>query len=605
MLDECKGDKLEEVLAVFSNVVLQKRVREEEASQYEPIALRLALEKFSYNEERTGLSALILAHRASLNRHLREKEEAKARYKDFSELLSLSQRRVTRRSEQLKEAASSRGPRAHISPEEVETLQDRVQTNWSGNDEWLASLLHGDGTGAKGGLLSTPFEKVWDSVEGVGVGELEAKENSGLLQQLESRVRNQEERLARWQAFGEKLSKGNTKSRSQEQEFASLKKNKIDLGFTVHEGLQVNKANTDEALKPTRTTRLPDYVRLVEKMQAELANVGKIKPQERRERPKSIVSETSEPDPTPSPVPSAAHSPEPSKQATETAEEDWSSVSSETELSPLNSNATKSIPQTPASDPPTVHQEHVKRPNISSAPYERSRKGTQPRQVKEPENSHFDEPYETVTKTSVPLKPAAGPSNPTRRLEPPPPLPTESEILADDILNSMTAASPSPKKVRQTLSLAERTRVSMARVSFAPADLEHELEESHGTANLALRPAATKPATTTTPEADDKYAGLIERTRKSMVNFEDVQKKVQIERRKSYRDAKKKQRESSFFPKVEEEPVVTPSIETAELFEGDADYESVFMSRPKIKTSPATSPVKNWDREDEYGQESS
>ena len=86
----------------------------------------------------------------------------------------------------------------------------------------------------------------------------------------------------------------------------------------------------------------------------------------------------------------------------------------------------------------------------------------------------------------------------------------------------------------------------------------------------------------------DLHAGLIERTRISMAGFEAAQKRAQIERRKSVKDAKKKQRESTFFPKVEEE-VNTSAIE---LIEGDPDYESVFKSRPKIATSPAISPTR-------------
>jgi hypothetical protein len=83
-----------------------------------------------------------------------------------------------------------------------------------------------------------------------------------------------------------------------------------------------------------------------------------------------------------------------------------------------------------------------------------------------------------------------------------------------------------------------------------------------------------------------------------MAGFEAAQKKAQIERRKSVKDAKKKQRESNYFPKVEEE-VVTPDASAIELIEGDPDYESVFKSRPRIKTSPAVSPTRVLEDEDE------
>lgn len=83
-----------------------------------------------------------------------------------------------------------------------------------------------------------------------------------------------------------------------------------------------------------------------------------------------------------------------------------------------------------------------------------------------------------------------------------------------------------------------------------------------------------------------------------MAGFEAAQKKAQLERRRSVKDAKKKQRESSYFPKVEEEVVEVAKVE---LMEGDPDYESVFKSRPRIKTSPAVSPRRGvMDEEEEY-----
>ena len=103
MLDECKGDRLEEVLAVFSNAVL-KKVLQIQGASYEALAQQLALENFSYSGERTILSALIVAHKASLSKHLRGKEDTRARYHDFSDLLNLNDRRIARRHEQLKQA---------------------------------------------------------------------------------------------------------------------------------------------------------------------------------------------------------------------------------------------------------------------------------------------------------------------------------------------------------------------------------------------------------------------------------------------------------------------------------------------------------------------
>jgi hypothetical protein len=73
MLDECKGERLEEVLAVFSNVVL-KKVLQEDGTEFDAIAKQLAFENLSYTGERTVLSSLIAAHKASLSNHLRKEQ---------------------------------------------------------------------------------------------------------------------------------------------------------------------------------------------------------------------------------------------------------------------------------------------------------------------------------------------------------------------------------------------------------------------------------------------------------------------------------------------------------------------------------------------------
>lgn len=240
MLDECKGERLEEVLAVFSNVVL-KKVLLEGGLELEAIAKELAFENFSYSGERTLLSTLILAHKASLGKHLHEKGETRARYQDFSDLLKLNERRITRRHEQLKEVLKERASYDQISPNEVGDLQDQVQKNWSGNEQWLGTVLYGDSRVGEDGLLATRFDKVWKNVESGSIGDLESKERVGLLEQLDARVKDQENRLARWQDFSKTLSKNTTVSLSK-KELPTAGPKKIDLGFNRHESLQIGRS---------------------------------------------------------------------------------------------------------------------------------------------------------------------------------------------------------------------------------------------------------------------------------------------------------------------------------------------------------------------------
>jgi hypothetical protein len=132
-------------------------------------------------------------------------------------------------------------------------------------------------------------------------------------------------------------------------------------------------------------------------------------------------------------------------------DEEWSSASaSETEKpSPrFTSLASKSISRTPPSEPEVA---------AAASPVEHitEKEAIEPKEEEAPRRSMMPPPSRKERSPS-PLPPTRTPS-PQR-----PPKATESD-LADEILNSMSAASPSPKKTRHTLSLAERTRLSMSR----------------------------------------------------------------------------------------------------------------------------------------------
>jgi hypothetical protein len=192
---------------------------------------------------------------------------------------------------------------------------------------------------------------------------------------------------------------------------------------------------------------------------------------------------------------------------------------------------------------------------------------------------------------TVKLDPFLPPDEDLDEIEPPP---SPTQNMADHILESMDMGSPSPigrPKQRPTLSLAQRTRLSMAGNHSPFLDEEPE---------LPLRPATTNkygPTPPSEPESsktvDAEAMDLVGRTRLSMAGFEKAQKKAQLERRKSLRRSKVLPRkEGSYFPTLEEEKEHT---ELAEELIMEEDMEAVFKSRPKIKASPLASPTRQWD----------
>jgi hypothetical protein len=99
------------------------------------------------------------------------------------------------------------------------------------------------------------------------------------------------------------------------------------------------------------------------------------------------------------------------------------------------------------------------------------------------------------------------------------------------------------------------------------------------------------------------YEDLMSRTRRSMAGSEAARQKAQLERRRSLRRAREapktpaQKRGSGYFPAVDEAGEGNSALLLAEeLMNGEHkdDYEAVFMSRPKLKTSPVGTPSREF-----------
>lgn len=175
-----------------------------------------------------------------------------------------------------------------------------------------------------------------------------------------------------------------------------------------------------------------------------------------------------------------------------------------------------------------------------------------------------------------------------------------TQEMADQILASMNNTSPSPgKKPRHTLSLAERTRMSMARGSRSTTiDEDDEADFEALAIKRNTNAQAQSKASEDSKGEGEEYEDLVARTRRSMVGFEAARQKAQVERRRSQRRSRhmpsasySRKESSSFYPVVEEAD--TSAMLTEELLmAGEEDAEAIFKSRPRIKTSPAPSPAR-------------
>lgn len=653
MLDECKGDRLEEVLAVFSSAVLKKVVVEEQlnSNEYPVAAQTLALENRGYAGERAELNALILAHRVSLTGRLRQKNAAKAQYTEFAGLLDAKERGLAQKREQIKIGeGKSRIPR--LSEDAKLDMRRAVRNNWSGNERWMEALLYGDATSLRDGVLTAPFDRVWRRVQSNRFGELEDK-SGGLLEQLDSRVRTQQQRLGKWQNFRKELFGDDVnEARGKGNQNPGQKKG-IDLGFGAHESLQPGRTSPRKLTGANVTGLDGEYRSLLKDLETELKVIsqgssGGVSGQSKRcrgqplrnhtqrssrekaiEEPVSELSELEE-------ELAKAYVPPPSRPIQQS--------SNQLRDAATDSEASLSEPQKPTRPrlPQALESMHASRPRAQSneVSFMESPKPTSPQpRVSSPRHSpireHDDLPSSPEHSPDYyrprgPQQPtsigssARDPPRLTESPEPMPPSPTQQQ--ADQILASMNAASPSPMKQarpRHTLSLAERTRLSMVRT----LSMEEEDELNAGTPSPLRRRTTSsrsptkksKPMSSTPPAISEDAAladnededGLVARTRKSMANFEATQQRIRLERQLSQKREAKRQsltnrsgeiaRQSYFRDGVDEEAEGegNSSMMLEELIAKEAamgqkvDYDSIFKSRPKIKASPPGTPARN------------
>ncbi|EGS21679.1 uncharacterized protein CTHT_0035450 [Thermochaetoides thermophila DSM 1495] len=275
MLDECKGERLEEVLAVFSSAVLKKVVAEQQMSrgQSPAMAQLISLENRGYLGDRLDLTALILAHRVSLRRNLEDKKAARQRYREFFELLEKKEMTVAKRRQDA-EITKKSGHRHAISDTQAHAVSRAVRNNWTGDERWMDTLLYGDTKSHNDAVLSSPFDRVWRRVQSGRLTELEDTSSIGLLEQLEARVRDQQKRLRQWQDLRKQLFKKDGSATTNKIPGSPSKQKRLDFGFAEHQDLQVGRPSL-RRLSTVRPAQADShYQALIDGLKTELTYIG-------------------------------------------------------------------------------------------------------------------------------------------------------------------------------------------------------------------------------------------------------------------------------------------------------------------------------------------
>ncbi|EUC50997.1 hypothetical protein COCMIDRAFT_80788 [Bipolaris oryzae ATCC 44560] len=615
MLDECKGDKFYEIIAIFSNVTLKKVLAAQDGGRRdEAVARRLATAPMLPIDQQQSLLPLAIAHRAALVNVLKKKEEKRRRYMEFEAMLDKKAEDINRRIRKCTDIPQAQKPA--VSQKEADAVKRQLKDNWIGNQKWLNVMLHGEETHTGDAFLNTRFDKVWYMVEKGRKLEDVAPE-TGLLENLQSRVHEQQERLQKWKDFHEELQNdaSGRENRVNSRRVAPIR----ELKFDAHSQYQLPPSKqTVEQTSIKRPAMRVEYRDILSDMDVELEHAGKIRAgpvstilPRRRTSPAKEVKEVKE---VQSPVPV------PKRKPTLPEPVPASPTSPVVPPKPKHLARPNSLQKVPTLPKPSDHVAAVSTPIDSEAtlvgqasalrsspPAARHagspiRKSPPPTPPKKSGILKAQSPRATVTLTVQQASPSPNEcgSNPLSDYPSKPPVPTfeppildPEEAIADQIINSIGNATPSPVKKpqpRMSLSLLERTRLTMSHANPS----EQTLESPIPLPSMAPPPL---PATHANPAAD-----LLERTRLSMVASQSLPRRApSVPQRKPSSGGGRQ----SLYPTTQFDTPPRnrhPGLErtpTEQLFSDEVDYDRVFKSRPLIATSPVWSPGGAEDDDDD------
>ncbi|PHH76826.1 hypothetical protein CDD82_3788 [Ophiocordyceps australis] len=565
ILDECKGQRFEEILASLSTAVLKKHIASEAKpnSYAAAIALKLAFDHNATPDSTQELSALVLAHKVSLRRFLQHKSLMRSRYSQFAGLLHDKKSQHHLQVATLQAAKQSCTTEEALSTADKEEMHRILRHNWTGDERWIKTLIHGD-DGSSCTTLSLPFEKVWQEVQRGRLLQLQQDE-CGLLEQLESRAAAQQQRLEKLTALcsNDPDSPSSSLAYSQQQPPRISKGKGLDFG--QHLNLQIEAATAYASTNADIQPLLQADEQLYHKLGSELARIKS----QGAELPEFLARQK--------PQCANHHDAALSKPQQSTKQDQDAPLPSpyltDTTLDQYSANATlqpyhQDFSETDALDPIPPAAKHREKALVDCSNSTR----------------HIDS---TLTRKFRPNVSVQDEENASQRA-------LSDDVMVGQSAQPMSDAWPPPIQQsvasRQSLSLAQRTRLSMSQTNNFPQQEAHQPQSSiQPGINDQVQEQAypdTKPAST---------EDLLSRTRRSMAGSEKAKQKAQAERRNSLRRSRLPPRvDSTVCATVDEANEQSTLAEELMLEE---DMEAVFRSRPKIKASPVTSPAKKYSND--------
>jgi hypothetical protein len=291
MLDECTGERFEEVLAIFSTAVLKRRLTSHgDPDVLHTITYRLATAEILPLEEQRLISSLLLTYRVALSRVLQERSHLETQCEDFKDLLDLQNRKTRRREEQSTASTTDLKTISELSPRESSAIDQQLHSSWLGDPTWIDIIKNGQELGIDR-ILRISFDQVWDHVSKRTLFEIEDSSEKGVIDDLERRVQRQRDRLEKWKSFENTFD--TKKETASTPLIKKIREPNISLDLRFDEHLHIGLAPlrpTQEDSGPNRSPKLisdgshQDYLLLMNKMRDELNQAGRTKQQKSKSR---------------------------------------------------------------------------------------------------------------------------------------------------------------------------------------------------------------------------------------------------------------------------------------------------------------------------------
>ena len=608
--DDCKGERIQELLVSFSTLVLRRFLSAGHGGR-PGIAARLATAKTVTAKERQSFLPLAVAHRASLTAILHKKRDLRARYKDLGRILDAKEKELDHRFETVVSTQDflDKNP---IPDHTVARVSKLFEKNWQGDQKPVGVIMQGEEQGMKDALLDKPFSETWQQISAGNFDGATGTSWQGLLQDLEERVASQEARLTNWKNFKEAIQRDESVLGAAKSHPSRLVPNRSkdgdhhkqkDLAFSPRKSPKKSNWKVGKEASPTNSKRSRKETTQDELKERDLVFSPRKSPRKSMWPVENLEVETS-------PMYSQAALkqketetlatrneildgiPERRSESFEIQEVDTAKLSPRvpsvdgTDESGFSEISDGQLHSNKAQDPtirmdqsnPTPHSDQDENTSTINQGKDKPRKPDSRFSDNSTTDSNPATPDDDESWiSSLPIERDQGNRSDSQSQD-------EDARLAEQIVSMTINAAPTPAKSRA--SLMERTRQSMAFAS--PTRLQTLLPEGPSSSTLfPPKPSSKEPHPTATDSTDLKT--LLDRTRRSISLVPNQKpRKSTLDRRTSkiyptnqFETPKKQQ-----LDKISELKTTPPD----QLFSSGAGYDSVFKSRPKIALSPNPSP---------------